>query len=134
LDLPAHRLFGRALHRRDELHAGAFAITERSRVADRHPEYQPVTLYEAGDQAERVALLHSLRELARRASIAARTTRNQPDLLERRTGRSLLVGPKPDKAYVVRGEYQRGPQTLADDGDVPIMPTQYHDAIVWRAA
>jgi hypothetical protein len=47
--------------------------------------------------------------------------------------RSLVVGPKPDQAYMIRGEYQRGPQILAADSDIPIMPDQYHDAITWRA-
>jgi hypothetical protein len=45
----------------------------------------------------------------------------------------VCLGPTPDKAYVLRGEYYRTPQILAADSDVPIMPAQHHGMIVWRA-
>ena len=45
----------------------------------------------------------------------------------------LCVGPKPDRAWVLTGEYLRGGQVLTANGDVPIMPAQYHDVIVYRA-
>lgn len=47
--------------------------------------------------------------------------------------RSLVIGPKPDAAYTLRGEYQAGPQTFESDGDVSLIPEQYENAIVWRA-
>jgi hypothetical protein len=34
----------------------------------------------------------------------------------------------------VRGEYQRSPQLLVANDDVPEMPTKFHDLIVWEAA
>jgi hypothetical protein len=43
------------------------------------------------------------------------------------------VGSAPDRAYALRGEYRRLPQRLALNGDVPIAPQQFHDAIAWRA-
>jgi len=46
---------------------------------------------------------------------------------------NLVLGPKPDAVYVVSGEYQMGPQILAADDDVPEMPGQFHDLIVYRA-
>ena len=46
---------------------------------------------------------------------------------------SLLLGPKPDDAYTVRGWYFRGPQILAADDDEPEMPAAFHRLIVWRA-
>jgi hypothetical protein len=45
----------------------------------------------------------------------------------------LLLGYTPNDAYTVRGEYQKTPQMLALDTDVPEMPEQYHEAIVYRA-
>jgi hypothetical protein len=45
----------------------------------------------------------------------------------------LCFGPKPDKPYVIRGDYRRSAQILAADGDVPVCPTDFHDAILWRA-
>jgi len=46
---------------------------------------------------------------------------------------SLRFGPKPDKAYAVRGEYRKAPQSLAADADLPDMPERFHDIIVDRA-
>ncbi|MYD93355.1 MAG: hypothetical protein F4Y02_06625 [Chloroflexi bacterium] len=55
----------------------------------------------------------------------------------------LVVGPIPDRTYVLRGPYVRAPQMLGKDADgndlsqpdedVPIMPAQYHEAIKWKA-
>lgn len=46
---------------------------------------------------------------------------------------NLLLGPKPDDVYTVTGWYWRGPQVLAEDGEVPEMPLQYHQLIVYHA-
>jgi hypothetical protein len=46
---------------------------------------------------------------------------------------AVLIGPTPDAAYVLTGDYQRGAQTLAANADVPEMPADYHMAIVYRA-
>jgi hypothetical protein len=48
-------------------------------------------------------------------------------------GGKLWVGPKPDKAYILRGEYRRSPQRLALDADTPEMPAAYHRLIVAEA-
>lgn len=45
----------------------------------------------------------------------------------------IEFGPIPDKAYVVRGQYQKGPQTLVASSDVPEMPARFHDMISWEA-
>lgn len=45
----------------------------------------------------------------------------------------IMFGPYPDKTYVVSGIYQKGPQTLTASTDVPEMPSQYHQMIVWEA-
>lgn len=46
---------------------------------------------------------------------------------------SIRFGPKPDKAYKVRGEYRKTPQVLAADTDQPEMPSRFHSAIWQRA-
>lgn len=46
---------------------------------------------------------------------------------------TIRFGPAPDLAYAIRGEYRKSPQRLAANEDVPDMPEQYHDIIVWRA-
>lgn len=45
----------------------------------------------------------------------------------------LLFHPAPDRAYALTGWYDRAPQTLAQDGDVPEMPERFHDLIRWQA-
>lgn len=46
---------------------------------------------------------------------------------------SLSVGPKPDKPYVLRGEYKKAAQVLALDTDIPIIPSDFHLVIVGEA-
>lgn len=45
----------------------------------------------------------------------------------------FLVGPAPDVARTLKGEYYKTPQVLAQDGDVPELPARFHDIIVYRA-
>lgn len=46
---------------------------------------------------------------------------------------NLRLGPVPDAAYTVTGEYQKSAQILAADADVPEMPVRFHRLIVVRA-
>lgn len=43
----------------------------------------------------------------------------------------LILGPKPNAIYTVTGEFQLGVQVLAVDADVPDMPANYHDLVVY---
>ena len=45
----------------------------------------------------------------------------------------FVLGPAPDAVYVVSGDYQIGAQILAADADIPEMPTQYHNLIMYEA-
>jgi hypothetical protein len=45
----------------------------------------------------------------------------------------FLVGPAPDKTYAIRGRYFKSAQILVNDGDVPELPSDFHDVIKWRA-
>lgn len=47
--------------------------------------------------------------------------------------KNLVIGPKPNAAFTITGEYYRSPQTLAVDGDTPEMPTRFHDLIFYKA-
>jgi hypothetical protein len=47
--------------------------------------------------------------------------------------KSLFLGFTPNDVYVVSGEYYRKAQVLTADADEPIMPEDYHKAIVYRA-
>jgi hypothetical protein len=44
----------------------------------------------------------------------------------------ISFGATPNGVYVAAGEYQKGPQVLAADADVPEMPDRFHQLIVAR--
>ena len=46
---------------------------------------------------------------------------------------NLVFGPIPNGIYTISGSYQRGPQLLELDADVPDMPAQYHN-LIWAYA
>lgn len=45
----------------------------------------------------------------------------------------ICLGPIPKKEYILRGHYQRSPQILVENADIPEMPAKFHDLIVWEA-
>lgn len=47
--------------------------------------------------------------------------------------KNLILGNAPDAVYTINGEYYSLPTTLALDADTPGMPSQFHDAIAWKA-
>lgn len=98
------------------------------------PERRSVTIYPPSDQSQEVELRQISYDTWRTCYNRGVHDALQPVHWAIHPDGSLLIGPKPDQAYKVRGEYVRQPQTLSADGDIPIMPAQYHDAIVWRAA
>ena len=44
-----------------------------------------------------------------------------------------MIGPAPDVAYKVAGEYIRNAQVLAASADIPRLPVQHHAVITYRA-
>lgn len=46
---------------------------------------------------------------------------------------SIWLGPTPEKAYVISGEYWTVPTQLMLDADTPSMPKQYHKLVVYEA-
>lgn len=46
---------------------------------------------------------------------------------------NLRLGPAPDGAYTVSGDYQRGPQSFTLDADTPDMPGRFHN-LLWAYA
>lgn len=60
-------------------------------------------------------------------------TSNRPVMWAIHPDGSLLLGPAPDKAYVLNGLYKRAAQRLVNDGDTPIIPEEFHNAIIGRA-
>jgi hypothetical protein len=46
---------------------------------------------------------------------------------------NILLGPIPEAAYTINGEYFKAPQTLTVDDDEPEIPAQFQMIIVYRA-
>ena len=46
---------------------------------------------------------------------------------------TIIFDRQPEAAYQIQLEYNRAPQSLAVDGDVPIIPARFHDLIVYAA-
>lgn len=64
---------------------------------------------------------------------SAASQTGKPSEVTRNPANELVFYPIPDGAYTVRGRYQKAPQTLAGNTDVPEMPEQFHDLIKWKA-
>ncbi|HEY5799977.1 MAG TPA: hypothetical protein VIT92_07140 [Burkholderiaceae bacterium] len=46
---------------------------------------------------------------------------------------SLVVWPLPDAAYTITGEYFKRPQEMEESADVPLIPDEFQDILVWKA-
>lgn len=62
-----------------------------------------------------------------------RTNTSRPVAVTVAPDKSLGFGITPDRNYGVVFEYYRAPVALSADADMPSMPGQYHDLIVYRA-
>lgn len=72
-------------------------------------------------------------ETFRNSYIIGAQTVSRPIVASIDPQQNLLLGPTPNLAYTISGEYVKAPQDLALDADTPEMPAQYRLAIVYRA-
>lgn len=63
-----------------------------------------------------------------RVAVSAR-----PKVVTEIPGGTLRFESTPDEAYTLNLDYWMTPELLAANGDVPALPEQFHDLIVWRA-
>lgn len=62
-----------------------------------------------------------------------RTTSGRPVMWTVKPDKSVQFSPIPSQAFVCNGEYYQKPDVMDDDDDIPIFPSEFHIAIVWRA-
>jgi hypothetical protein len=62
-----------------------------------------------------------------------RTQTGKPTIVSVDPAKNLVVWPIPDNTYYIAGEYFKRAQTLTSSTDEPIIPSQYHMILVWRA-
>lgn len=63
----------------------------------------------------------------------SRTQTGRPTVAAIKPDNSMSLWPIPDAVFTVTGEYYKKAQTLSVNTDTPIIPSQFHMAIVWRA-
>ena len=99
-------------------------------IPDRR-DWQTMTLHdpELGRADEGAIEMISFDEWRRRFDRGVHDA-NRPHTWASSPQRKLCVGNKPDKAYVIRGEYRKSAQRLLVDADTPEMPEQFHRLII----
>ncbi|WP_022727223.1 phage adaptor protein [Fodinicurvata sediminis] len=103
-----------------------------NRWADWITDADSMTLYRQSDGvSDEGPILYLPWQDYRRAYDRGAQTNNRPIHYTISPSGELCFGPKPDDAYVVRGEYRKSPQKLESDGDIPEMPERFHEAIAW---
>lgn len=118
--------------------AASFGLTSfsswmRDRPRD-NPVYRSMSLYDTTiGVADEVSLTEIPFELWKVKYGRGSVTALRPTEWAVAPDRRLCLGKPPSMAYTLRGEYWKGPQTLAINDDEPEMPADYHYAIVWRA-
>ncbi len=111
----------------------SLGIADHASWVGDYPDHGAVSIYMAGDQGGESRLSQLSYEGWRRRYDFGAHDAGKPVHYAISPTNELLIGPKPDAAYAIRGEYWRTPQVLEANADVPIMPERFHDAIVWRA-
>lgn len=113
----------------------SFNLTRFSSWATDRDWYMPVTIYDpATGVSDETALRQISHELWKtKWDRGDQTNYQRPVEYAISPRREIEFGPIPDKAYVVRGQYQKGPQVLAASNEVPEMPERFHDMILWEA-
>ena len=64
---------------------------------------------------------------------ATRTAEGLPSYFSIQPDNGINFYLVPDAAYTITGEYFKTPTELSGNTDIPIIPTQFHMIIVWRA-
>jgi hypothetical protein len=95
--------------------------------------FRVLSLYETGYQDQEGEIEEVPYTLFRQRFMRGTHDANRPTQWAISPRDELLFGNKPDKAYIVNGEYRMAPETLAADADTPTMPAAYHRLIVLEA-
>ncbi|WP_226018414.1 hypothetical protein [Novosphingobium sp. FKTRR1] len=114
--------------------AAALGIANFAGWGRRSTLYQPFTIYDPaiGRSSEQELQMIPWQQYKMRWDRAVHTPLRPCEVSFDQQQR-ICFGPTSDGTYTVRGEYRRAPQILSVDTDVPILPEQHHEIIVWRA-
>lgn len=113
-----------------------FAISDFGRWLTNAPmsAYQSITIYDPSiGVSDEGPLLEISWEQFRMLYLRGTQTAERPRHVSFDPQSKICFGPKPDKAYVVSGEYWTAIEALTTDSQVPSLPVDYHD-IIWNRA
>lgn len=114
--------------------AGSFSITDFAGWVTDFDAYQPLSIYKTSTGVADEGPIRLIDwEAWRTAFGRGSQTQNRPDRYAISPADELCLGPVPDAAYTVRGEYRATAQNLAANADVPLLPERFHEIIAWRA-
>lgn len=63
---------------------------------------------------------------------SSRTQEGRPSLCSVKPNNSLMLWQLPNAVLTVNGEYYKVTQTMTANSDIPLIPPQFHMAIVWK--
>ncbi len=92
-----------------------------------------MTIYESGEQDQEGEIRQIPYPEWRGRYLRGSHDHNRPTEWAISPQNEICLGNKPDKAYILTGEYRRSAQELAIDADIPEMPPQFHRLIVGEA-
>jgi hypothetical protein len=115
----------------------SFAITRFANWAKDRDWYMPLSLYDPlvglTDEHELPNVSHEYWRTRYGRNDQSIENWNRPTEYAISPRNEIVFGPYPDKAYTIRGQYQKGPQVLETSNEVPEMPSRFHEMIVWEA-
>lgn len=95
--------------------------------------WRNLSIYEDGKPEQEGSIYEIEYNLFRQRFLRGVHDANKPSQWAMSPTDTLLIGNKPDKAYILSGEYRTLPEELALDTDVPSMPARFHRVIVQEA-
>lgn len=97
--------------------------------------YKPLTIYDPaiGVSDETAIPQISYEEYRTTYGRGDQTDLNRPIAYAITPRNEIAFGPYPDLAYVVHGQYVKGPQTLVNNSDAIEMPERFARLVVWEA-
>lgn len=110
-----------------------WALTDVGKWLGDTPSHYAMTIYEAGERGQESDLFQIDWPTFRRRYLFGEHDANRPTEWSITPQGKIAFGNKPDKAYIVRGEYRQKAQELTIDTDEPEMPEEYHLVIVAEA-
>lgn len=100
----------------------------------RTPNYFPMTIYLTATGTSDENYLRQMPWIDFRTTyLRGSQTNDRPQRWSISPAKEFCLGPVPNDAFTVRGEYYKGAQTLTENTSEPELPEEFHSMIAWEA-